>query len=263
MSGHEIVVAEDERSAWVVSVHQDERFRSGYSVARLSLADGARLDQFVPSRPVSLVRCADGTPALTPHGSNGSRSSLPVRRGRRLYFQTMVGTRRERLREEGERWVAAVEVAPSRTRRPAEPGRAGTRRLFPYSPVPGEVCFGGAGVEPADGSLVHAGTVYDGRGLQPGGSFVVRRSLSDGVPDWVFRADRHATALDTAADAVYVAYDNGEIVVLGLGDGAVRGRQHLTVGAVSAVPTALTVAGPGRLVIGTGDGRILLCSVGR
>ncbi|MER7047130.1 hypothetical protein [Streptomyces jumonjinensis] len=145
----------------------------------------------------------------------------------------------------------------------AGPGRAGTRRLFPYSPVPGEVCFGGPGVESADGSLVHAGSVYDGRGLQPGGSFVVRRSLSDGVPDWVFRADRYATALDTAADAVYVAYDSGEIVVLGLGDGAVRGRQHLTVGAVSAVPTALTVAGPGRLVIGTGDGRVLLCSIGR
>lgn len=112
------------------------------------------------------------------------------------------------------------------------------------------------------GSLVHAGTVYDGRGLQPGGSFVVRRSLVGGAPDWVFRTDLPATSLDADDDTVYAAYDDGEIVILGLGDGTVRGRQRrLTVGAVSAVPTVLTVAEPGRLVIGTGDGRVLLCSI--
>ncbi|WP_331746148.1 hypothetical protein OG936_40115 (plasmid) [Streptomyces sp. NBC_00846] len=39
-----------------------------------------------------------------------------------------------------------------------------------------------------------------------------------------------------------------------------RWRQHLTVGAVSAVPTALTVTATGRFLIGTSDGRILECS---
>ncbi|MFI5490702.1 PQQ-binding-like beta-propeller repeat protein [Micromonospora echinaurantiaca] len=60
----------------------------------------------------------------------------------------------------------------------------------------------------------------------------------------------------------YVAYDDGEIVALDLHDGTVRWRRQLTVAGVPAVPTALTVAGPGRLLIGTSDGRILDCSSG-
>ncbi|MFB8397278.1 hypothetical protein [Streptomyces yangpuensis] len=39
--------------------------------------------------------------------------------------------------------------------------------------------------------------------------------------------------------------------------GTVRRRQHLTAGAVSAVPTALTVTAEGRFLTGPGDGRIL------
>ncbi|MFB9603688.1 hypothetical protein ACFFTQ_11970 [Streptomyces roseofulvus] len=51
-------------------------------------------------------------------------------------------------------------------------------------------------METADGDLIHAGTVHDGRGLQPGGSFVVRREVSGERPVWVFRTDRTATDLD-------------------------------------------------------------------
>ncbi|WP_061292740.1 PQQ-binding-like beta-propeller repeat protein [Herbidospora cretacea] len=82
------------------------------------------------------------------------------------------------------------------------------------------------------------------------------------APLWIFRTDRPATALDAGDDAVYVAYDDGEIVVLDLHTGTVRGRGPLTIGAVSVLPTALTVAGPGRLLVGTGDGRILDCPAG-
>ncbi|MFD9011295.1 hypothetical protein [Streptomyces sp. NPDC059552] len=63
----------------------------------------------------------------------------------------------------------------------------------------------------------------------------------------MFRTDRKATALDADAATVYVGYDDGEVVALDLGDGTVRRRQRLTVGAVSAVPTALTVTGDGLL----------------
>ncbi len=45
--------------------------------------------------------------------------------------------------------------------------------------------------------------------------------------------------------------------MLGLHDGTVRRRGHLRVGAVSVRPTALTVVGPGHLLIGTSDGRVV------
>ncbi|MBM9510086.1 outer membrane protein assembly factor BamB family protein [Actinacidiphila acididurans] len=90
-----------------------------------------------------------------------------------------------------------------------------------------------------------------------------RREAADGAPGWVFRTDAGATDLDADAETAYVGYEDGEIVGLDLRDGTVRWRRHLTVGAVLVVPTALTVAGPGRLLIGTDDGRVLECSVGQ
>ena len=51
-----------------------------------------------------------------------------------------------------------------------------------------------------------------------------------------------------------------EIVGLDLRDGYVRWRRHLTVAGVAVVATALTVTEPGRLLIGTTDGRLLDCS---
>lgn len=161
-------------------------------------------------------------------------------------------------------WLAAADLRnPTVTGRPREPVRRDFRRLLPYSWIPGETHLAGPGVETTDGSLVHAGTVYDGHGLQPGGSFVVRRRVTSEQPDWIFRTDRAATDLDTDTETAYVTYDDGEIVALHLNDGTVRWRGHLTVAAVPAIATALTVAGPGRLLIGTSDGRILDCSICR
>ncbi|MFC7933114.1 outer membrane protein assembly factor BamB family protein [Streptomyces cinereoruber] len=259
--GREIVVATDEGSAWVGLIRRrGMRDSVPQSVVRLSLADGKQLDGIVPSAPVSLVRCADGRPALSPDGRNGDRSRLPVRGGRRIYFQSILRPPGQPNSYKGERWVAAVDLQGPATGRPVVPLARSARRLFRYSWEPGETHFGGPGVEVEDGTLVHAGTVYHGHGLQPGGSFVVRRETTDGRPRWVFRTDRKAAALDADAATVYVGYDDGEVVALDLGDGTVRWRQHLTVGAVSAVPTALTVTANGRLLIGTSDGRILECS---
>lgn len=39
-------------------------------------------------------------------------------------------------------------------------------------------------------------------------------------------------------------------------------RQHLTVASLPVVPTASTVTGPGKLLIGTTDARLLVCTVG-
>ena len=102
--------------------------------------------------------------------------------------------------------------------------------------------------------------MYDGRGLQPGGSFVVRRSITAEQPDWIFRTDRPSTELDADDETVYVSYDDAEIVALRLGDGTMRWRGTLTIAGIPAIPSALTVAGPDRLLIGTSDGRILNCS---
>ncbi|MGW7284003.1 hypothetical protein ACWGH4_00645 [Streptomyces sp. NPDC054847] len=115
-------------------------------------------------------------------------------------------------------------------------------------------------METAGGDLIYAGTVYHGHGLQLGGSFVVRRTVASEEPTWVFRTDRKATDLDQDTDTVYVTYDDGEIVGLDVRDGNVRWRRHLTVAGVPVVATALTVTEPGRLLIGTTDGRILDCS---
>ncbi|WP_457513701.1 hypothetical protein [Streptomyces sp. TE33382] len=61
-------------------------------------------------------------------------------------------------------------------------------------------------------------------------------------------------------ETVYVTYDDGEIIGLDLHHGNVRRRRHLTVAGMPVVATALTVADPGRLLIGTTDGRLLDCS---
>ncbi|GAA4908035.1 hypothetical protein ACFPM3_12855 [Streptomyces coeruleoprunus] len=251
--GRDIVIAADERSAWVglVRLPWEERAQA---VVRLALQDGAQLDHLTPSGSVSLVRCADGLPALAPTGQNGERSRLRIRRGSRIYFLETVSA-------EGGTWLAAADPGSVPVaERPREPAEAEVDRLCPYSWKPGETHFAGPGVETADGDLIHAGIVFHGHGLQPGGSFVVRRTVAGEEPTWVFRTDRRAMDLDHDTEAVYVTYDDGEIVGLDLRDGKVRWRLHLAVAGVPVVATALTVAGPGRLLIGTADGRLLDCS---
>ncbi|WP_336111366.1 hypothetical protein [Streptomyces sp. PTD9-10] len=259
--GRDLVIAADEQSAWV-GLMRPEWGKLPQAVVRLSLEDGTQLDHLTPSAPMSLVRSADGMPALAPAGSAGERSRLRIRRGTRIYFRETVRAEGERNPEARETWLvaAALEAMPA-AERPREPTEAAARRLFPYSWIPGETHFAGPGVETTDGALVHAGTVHHGHGLQPGGSFVVRRQPTNGQPAWVFRTNRKATGLDCDAETVYVTYDDGEIVGLNLHDGTVRWRRHLTVAAVLAVPTALAVAEAGRLLIGTSDGRLLDCSI--
>ncbi|MBJ6998534.1 hypothetical protein JG491_00120 [Streptomyces sp. CRPSP2-6A1] len=255
--GRDLVVAADERSAWVGLMRPPWQ-EHAQPVVRLALHDGARLDRFTPTGAVSLVRCADGLPAFAPAGRNGARSRLRVRHGSRVYFRESVPGKSGQKLGSGEAWLAAVEPRSIPVaERPREPRKAEVRRLSPCSWAPGETHFAGPGVETTDGDLIHAGTVYHGHGLQPGGSFVVRRTVAGEKPTWVFRTDRKATDLDRDMETVYVTYDDGELVILDLHDGNVRWRQHLVVAGVPVVATALTVTAPGRLLIGTADGRLL------
>ncbi|MFC6012540.1 hypothetical protein [Nocardia lasii] len=258
IGGRDIVVAADERSAWTALIRpgRDEP----QSVVRLSLDDGARLDHLNPGAPMSLVRCADGSAALAPEGSNNERSRLHIRRGTRIYFYDILHDEDAVGIDEHEIWLAVAdpEATPT-TRYPRAPKPADFTRVFPFSWEPGETHFAGPGVETVDGDLVYAGTVYHGQGLQPGGSFVVRRTRT-GEPTWIFRTDHRATALDADEGTVYIGYDDGELVALELRSGTVLQRRHLTIDTIPVTPTALTVTATGRLLIGTEDGRILTCS---
>ena len=102
--GRDIVIAADERSAWVGLAWPPWEERA-QAVVRLALQDGAQLDHLTPAGVVSLVRCADGLPALAPAGRNGERSRLRIRRGSRIYFQETVSTKGGQQPGPGEAWT--------------------------------------------------------------------------------------------------------------------------------------------------------------
>ncbi|MGW6526321.1 outer membrane protein assembly factor BamB family protein [Streptomyces sp. NPDC054962] len=164
-----------------------------------------------------------------------------VRRASRPYI--LVGTDPDKPHRD--KWVTALDADGT------------LRRLFPHSWVPEEHHFGGPAVEIGQ-SLVYAGAVYHGQGLQPGGAYVVRRSLNGSV-QWQYRTDHPATALDTDGDTVYVAYNSGALTALHANDGSVRWHTDLKVDGVPTTALSLAVTPQGHLLIGTVDGRILEC----
>ncbi|MBB4957324.1 hypothetical protein [Micromonospora polyrhachis] len=154
-----------------------------------------------------------------------------------------------------DKWVVSVDV----------PGGS-MRRLFPleWDEPRGGHLFGGCGAyldDRAGPALVHTGAVHDGAGLLPGNAFVVRRAYPTGELQWVFTADHQATALDVDGDFVYVTFNSGELVLLRAEDGAMHARHELRVNGHRVVPLSLVRLGPGRLAIGTLDGRVLVCSL--
>ncbi len=168
---------------------------------------------------------------------------LPMRRTARPYL--LVGTDPDDPAED--KWVATLSADGT------------LRRLFPHSWVPGEHHFGGPAAEIGE-SLVYAGTVHHGHGLQPGGAFVVRRSLN-GTVQWQHRGDHAATALDTDGDTVYVAHTSGSLTALDAHDGSVRWYTELEVDGEPTTALCLALAPQGHLLIGTVDGRILIREV--
>ncbi|MET9760855.1 PQQ-binding-like beta-propeller repeat protein [Streptomyces sp. NPDC006372] len=205
-------------------------------------------------RPVALIPPDAQAPKATAAlgGFDAGNHSFPVRRSSRLLF--LQGAERAPRRD---KWVVALD--PEGDREP--------RRLFPLDwQSPARHLLGGPGIElgPAENrDLVHAGSHY-GSGMRLAYSaFVVRRSLTDGAVRWEFATDHPATAVDGDDDTVYVALNSGELVALDASDGTVRRRQRLRIEGVPTVPLSLHLTAPDRLLIGTVDGRVLDCSVGR
>lgn len=281
--GRQLVVRAGGLDAWVNVERRTrwvgrERVTEPPLMARVSLTDGKVLDSLPVGFSTVLTTRDDGWLVLrstgwdrsgsepdvlvSPAGETGEvrvplgnfdlfNHSFPIRHSRQLLV--LQGDKREPWRE---KWVVAVDPD----------GEPVGRRLFPleWDSERARHLFGGPGIEVGTGEkrdLVHAGAVHDGAGLLPGNAFVVRRSLEDGAARWVFTADFPATALDGDEDTVYVAFNSGELVALRTSDGTVLWRQGLEVGGQPVAPLSLTLTGPGRLLIGTVDGRILDCSV--
>ncbi|MEV6978523.1 hypothetical protein [Kitasatospora sp. NPDC093806] len=275
--GCELSVAPDQRSAWV-NLARTARWIPGSgwvdapgAVERLSLADGATLAVAEVAHPVTLTAATDGRIALrdtrndrpkTPTvllaperpqsagpvlgGYDARNNWFGVRRSPELLF--LQGKKKKYWKD---KWVVAVD--------PEGDGRGEVRRLFPLAWDTDRAghLFGGPAVR-LDGALVHAGQVHHGSGLQPGHAFIVRRRFPDGLPQWVFTGDHLVTALDTDGTTVFAALTSGEILALDAADGTQRWRTRLTVDGIPTVALSLTVPGPGRLLLGTVDGRILL-----
>ncbi|MFI1105847.1 hypothetical protein [Streptomyces melanogenes] len=250
-------------------------------VARVSLADGKLLGSLPVGFAAALTTRDDGwlmlrstgrdrrdaqPAALVSPAEQAPKAHVPlgefdlvnhpftIRRSRQLL--ALQGDTREPWRN---KWVVAVD--------PAGPdSESAVRRLFPldWETQPHRHLFGGPGIEVGTEEardLVHAGSVHNSAGSFPEQAFVVRRSLSNGAARWVFTTDYPATALDGNEDTVYAAFNSGELVALRASDGAVLWRQQLDIDGQPAVALSLTLLGPGRLLIGTVDGRILDCSV--
>ncbi|WP_217207033.1 PQQ-like beta-propeller repeat protein [Streptomyces sp. AC550_RSS872] len=283
VGGRQLVVRE--RDAWVNVARRPETWRGWEPgteapfVTRVCLADGSTLGtltlghsvtfatrqdgwlalrstassrQYEPQpQPVALIPPAEDTPrATTTLGEFGpGNHCFPVRHSSRLLF--LDG--RERV-PSMDKWVVAVDPEDESV----------PERLFPLDwQSPPRHLVGGPGIElgpPGNRELVHTGSVHVGIGER---AFVVRRSLTDGAVRWVFTAKYPATAVDGDEDTVYVSFNTGELVALHASDGTVHWRQHLKVGGRCVVPLSLELTDPGRLLIGTVDGRILDCSVGR
>ncbi|MFB6889009.1 hypothetical protein ACFCX4_06795 [Kitasatospora sp. NPDC056327] len=284
----ELHVAADQESAWV-NVPRPARWAPGIGwadlpgdVERLSLADGSTLGSVGAVFPAALTAALDGRLALRdtrddrPDAATvvldqeGRRSPGPalgaydcysthfaVRRSPELLF--LQGRRKKYWKD---KWVVAVDPPA------AAGGEPTVRRLFPLAwdaVRSGHLSTGPAvrltGDGDTAGALIHTGTIHHPHGRRPDDVFVARRRFPDGLVQWVFTADAPVTAVDTDGETVFAALTSGEVVALDAADGGVRRRTRLTVGGAPTVALSLTAPAPGRLVIGTVDGRVLLCRV--
>ncbi|WP_406640911.1 hypothetical protein [Amycolatopsis sp. WGS_07] len=234
---------------------------SASTVNRVRLTDGQVEPLRTFDHPVVLTTDATGQLALRPPSgptevvSAESRFDLggydlfnhffDIRRAPALLFLQGMGPRAHE-----DKWVVAF-----------DPARQQTERLFPleWDAAKGRHLFGGPGVF-VDGAIVHATAIHDGAGLLPGNSCVVRRSYPNGKARWVHHADHQVTAIDTIGYTLYVTYNSGEIIALDATDGRELGRQQLQVNDHPVVPLSLSAQAPDRLVIGTLDGRVLVCT---
>jgi hypothetical protein len=278
--GCQITVAPDERTALTNVQSPRQPYDTPSVIEIVDIADGRPCPGVDVDFPAVLVSRTDGScAARTTNRRDGQEHRTVVVAadghpvgyldlGRYDLFNHFFDIRRapELLFLQGsqpkpwrDKWIVAVDVVDDQ----AEPR---VRRMFPleWDEQRRGHLFGGPGVYlegPAGPAIVHTGTVHDSAGLMPGSAFVVRRRYPSGDPEWVFTADVKPTAIDADDEAVYVAFASGELVALHSDSGAVLARDRLMAHGQPVVPLSLSVAGPGRLIVGTLDGRVLDCSV--
>ncbi|MFC5661857.1 PQQ-binding-like beta-propeller repeat protein [Kitasatospora misakiensis] len=285
----ELHVSPGRTSAWI-HVPRPNRWVDGAgwkdvpsTVERLSLDDGSTLDSVEIAFPAALTAgldgrialrdtradkrktpmvllAPDGTPTAGPAlgGYDSTNTYFAVRHSPELLF--LQGGKKKYWQD---KWVVAVDPAAT-----SGGGGPTVRRLFPleWDADRAGHLYGGppvhlAGRDGSDPALVHAGAVHHGHGPQPGGVFVARRRLPDGHPQWVFTADDQVTALDSDPEGgtVFAAFTSGELVALDAADGAPRWRTRLLVDGVPTTALSLVAPAAGRLLVGTVDGRVLVC----
>ncbi|MEU2453297.1 hypothetical protein ABZ605_24865 [Streptomyces sp. NPDC012765] len=281
--GRTAAVLADGASAWVEALVP--RHGGGGAFLRICLAGGTELARHTTPGAAALVTTSEG-PLLVPMpGGYGERARSRFRHGPHAIFrdvprppctcdcpwdddgdcdcqctcpECVVG-------DDEEVWLTTVDASPVDDGTDlAFPVAERCRRRFPWSWEPGETHFGGPGVWVGETDLVMATVRHDGRVGVPKQGFVVRRPIGEaatGTPAWVFPVDRTPTALDIdrSTDTVLVALSGGELIALDAATGTPRARGHVHVRGVPVIPTSLTVTGPGRLLLGTGDARVLLC----
>lgn len=278
--GCQIKVAPDERTALTNVQSPRQPYDDPSVIEMVELADGRQRLAIDADFPAVLVDRTDGLYAVRTtdrhdaheHGtvivaSDGhpvghldlERYDLfnhffDIRRAPELLF--LRGSQPKPWRD---KWIVAVDVVDG----VAEPP---VRRMFPleWDDQRRGHLFGGPGVYlegSAGPAIVHTGTVHNGAGLLPGNAFVVRRRYPSGDLEWVFTADAKATAIDADDKTIYVAFVTGELVALHSDNGVALAHDLLTANGQPVVPLSLSVAGPGRIVVGTLDGRVLDCSV--
>ncbi|MFD9519625.1 hypothetical protein [Streptomyces sp. NPDC059979] len=284
--GRIAAVLGDEASAWVEALGPWGGDGGG-SFLRVCLADGTELERHTTPGRAALVTTSEG-PLLVPMPAGyGEWAWSRFRHGPHAIFRdmprppctcdcpsddddedcdchctcpmcTIDG-------EDGEVWLTMVDASPTGSATDlAFPAAERCRRRFPWSWEPRETHFGGPGAWVGETDLVMATVRYDGRVGIPKQGFVARRPIdetSTGTPSWVFSIDRTPTALDIdpSTDTVLVALSGGELIALDATTGMLRARGRVHVRGVPVVPTAVTVTGPGRLLLGTSDARVLVC----
>lgn len=280
----QLYVCPGQESAWVNVAHPRRWTGSHWeaesnTVERLSLADGSTLGTAEVAFPAVLTADLDGRVVLRDTRHDEPKSTIvlltpdrresanvvigsydcfnhyfPVRYSPELLF--LQGKKKEYSKD---KWI--VSVVPH-----TDGGEPEIRRLFPLewdADRHGHL-FGGPAVRLSDSggkgdALVHAGEVHDPYGPRPKHAFIVRRRFPDGMPQWLFTADHPATALDTDGETIFAALTSGEVIALDAADGTLRWRTRLEVDGIPTVPLSLAVAGPRQLLLGTVDGRILVC----
>jgi YD repeat-containing protein len=287
--GKQIHLAAARDSAWVTVPGRKRWTGSWWSqlpwhVVRFSLRDGKLLDTLDVPFPGTLSARSDGRLALRGVGTvrrgdsaeavfyspgpehreegrvslglfSAAFQSFPLRRASAFYFLQGADDPLLFNASSLDTWVVGVE--------PATGGQpAVVRRLFrfPWDPALSGPLYSGPGVEVADAggrALVHSAALPE----RSGEGFVVRRRLPDGSASWVFPTEGRVTAMewDGAGATVFVTDTSGGLVALDAASGRARWRERLRVAGRPTVGLSLASSGPGRLVIGTVDGRVLDC----